>query len=49
MSPGVLAKEQIEQLFRKGMIVCHHHQDLEIDASAFDLRLSKRAWTLKEG
>ncbi len=49
ISPGVLAKEQIEQLFRNGMIVCHQHGDLKIDASAFDLRLSDRAWKLNEG
>jgi len=49
MSPGVLAKEQIDQLSKGGMIICHHHEDLEIDASALDLRLSDRAWKLDEG
>ena len=49
ISPGVLAKKQIEQLFRNGMIECHQYEGLETDASAFDLRLSRRAWRLKEG
>jgi dCTP deaminase len=51
MSPGVLTKEQIEQLLSDGMIACHHHEDLktENDASAFDLRLSNQAWRLNEG
>ena len=49
ISPGVLAKEQIEQLFKNGMIVCHHHDDPKTDASAFDLQLSDRAWKLNEG
>jgi len=48
MSPGVLARSQIKQLLEGGMIICHHHA-LKTDASAFDLRLSNRAWKLKEG
>ena len=49
ISPGVLSGSQIEQLFSDGIIICHHYETLEIDASAFDLRLANRAWQLKEG
>ena len=49
MSPGVLAKSQIQQLFERGAITCYHAEGPEIDASAFDLRLSTMAWQLNEG
>ena len=47
MSPGVLAKSQIQQLFERGAITCYHAEGPEIDASAFDLRLSTMAWQTK--
>ncbi len=49
ISPGVLAKEQIEQLFKNDMIACHLSNCLKSDASAFDLLLSNKAWRLNEG
>lgn len=47
--PGVLSRDQIEQLFNKKAITSASGGELDIDASAFDLRLGKNVWQLKEG
>ena len=49
MSPGVLIKEQVKQLFNKGFITCRNFNMPDIGASAFDLRLGRSAWLLAEG
>ncbi|MFZ0930897.1 MAG: 2'-deoxycytidine 5'-triphosphate deaminase [Syntrophobacteraceae bacterium] len=48
MSPGVLSETQIMQLHHGSVIICHNYS-LQSDASAFDLRISNRAWKLEEG
>jgi len=49
MSPGVLATGQVTQLFKKGAITCQDSLPLEIDGSAFDLRLGSVGWQLAQG
>lgn len=49
VSPGVLSKGQIQNLFDRGSITSPHGSSPEIDASAFDLQLSTTAWQLGEG
>lgn len=47
LSPGVLAKDQLEDLVNKGLI--SGPTPPKIGASAIDLRLGSRAWRLKSG
>ncbi len=49
MSPGVLIKEQVKQLFNKEFITCRNFNMPDIGTSAFDLRLGRSAWQLAEG
>ncbi|MDJ0764583.1 MAG: 2'-deoxycytidine 5'-triphosphate deaminase [Myxococcota bacterium] len=49
MSPGVLSKGQLTQLFEDEVISCNSFNRPDIDGSAFDLRLGENAWELTEG
>ncbi len=46
-NPGVLAKEQLQELIRSKSISASSEPDY--DASAFDLRIGEKAWVLNEG
>jgi len=49
MSPGVLATGQVTQLIKKGAITSQKSVPLEMDGSAFDLRLGTTGWQLAQG
>ena len=49
LTPGVLAKDQLSELIRRGRITTNTFGDPEVGASAIDLRLGKRAWRVKSG
>jgi dCTP deaminase len=46
LSPGVLAKKQLEQLVNDGAITSAKYGTPKIGASAFDLRLGSSAWKI---
>ena len=49
LTPGVLAKDQLETLIKDGSISSNQFDGPEVGASAVDLRLASRAWHLKLG
>jgi dCTP deaminase len=49
MSPGVLAKSQVERLFETGAITFNVFDKPDIDGSSFDLHLGRTAWQLTSG
>ncbi|MBI4470502.1 MAG: 2'-deoxycytidine 5'-triphosphate deaminase [Acidobacteria bacterium] len=48
ISPGVLHAGQVELLIKTGFISSIQFPNLDADGSAFDLRLGKTAWRLKQ-